>query len=133
MIIGIGTDIVMIERIQKLLDTSGDTFLDRCFTENERAFPAVHPQAAAHYAKRYAVKEATAKALGTGIGDGVTFKDIEITSLPHTAPTLSLTGRARDIAIQKAGGMLPTLHVTLSDDHPAAVAFVILETKEQNL
>ena len=123
----------MIERIQKLLDTSGDTFLDRCFTENERAFPAVHPQAAAHYAKRYAVKEATAKALGTGIGDGVTFKDIEITSLPHTAPTLSLTGRARDIAIQKAGGMLPTLHVTLSDDHPAAVAFVILETKEQNL
>ncbi len=133
MIIGIGTDIVIIDRIKKMLETSGDAFLARCFTENERAFPSAHPQAPAHYAKRYAAKEAAAKALGTGIGDGVTFQDIEVTSPPHTAPTLSLTGRARDIACQKAGGMFPTLHVTLSDDHPAAVAFVILETKEQNL
>lgn len=133
MIIGIGTDIVMIDRIRKLLETSGDVFLDRCFTKNEQAFSAAHPQAAAHYAKRYAAKEAAAKALGTGIGDGVTFKDIEITSPPHVAPTLALTGRAYDIAMDKTGGKPFAAHVTLSDDDPVAMAFVILEVLEKPL
>lgn len=96
MIIGTGTDLIDIRRIEKTLERFGDRFTQRCFTEIEQAKSDRRRERAASYAKRYAAKEAGAKALGTGISRGVSWKEVGVVNLPGGKPTLELTGRALD-------------------------------------
>ena len=129
MIVGLGSDLCSIERIQASLDRFGDRFLARVFTDRERAKAAGRPfTAAGTLAKRFAAKEAFSKAVGTGFKRGVFMKDIGVVNLPSGAPTLQLTGgaKARLDALTPAGHAL-TVHLTMTDDHPWAQAFVILE------
>ena len=128
MILGIGADLCSIARIQASLDRFGDRFLDRLFTPAERAVcDARAATRTAAYAKRFAAKEACAKALGTGIGANADFGEIGVVNLPSGAPTLVLAGaaKARLDALTPAGHAVD-IHVTLTDDHPWAQAFVIL-------
>ena len=128
MIIGIGSDLCNIERIQNSLDRFGDRFVARVFTDVERA-KAERRQLtrAATLAKRFAAKEAFSKAVGTGFRNGVFMKDIGVVNSPSGAPTLALTGGARQRldAITPPGHAVE-VHLTLTDDHPWAQAFVIL-------
>ena len=131
MIVGIGSDLCNIERIQKSLDRWGDKFLSRVFTDIERAKAARRPfTTAGTLAKRFAAKEAFSKAVGTGFKRGVFMKDIGVVNLPSGAPTLALTGgaKARLDALTPQGATL-LVHLTLTDDHPWAQAFVILEAR----
>ena len=128
MIVGIGSDLCNIERIQASVDRFGDRFLNRVFTEVERAKAARRPLTmAGTLAKRFAAKEAFSKAVGTGFKRGVFMKDIGVVNLPSGAPTLHLTGgaKARLDALAPAGHAI-TVHLTMTDDHPWAQAFVIL-------
>lgn len=129
MIIGLGSDLCNIERIQNSVDRFGDRFLGRVFTDVERAKAARRPHTiAGTLAKRFAAKEAFSKAVGTGFKAGVFMKDIGVVNAPSGAPTLELTGGARarlDAMIPE--GHLPRIHLTLTDDHPWAQAFVIIE------
>ncbi len=129
MIIGLGSDLCNIERIQKSLDRFGERFKARVFTEVENAKAAKRPfTAAGTYAKRFAAKEAFSKAVGTGFKRGVFMKDIGVINAPSGAPTLALTGgaKARLDAITP-DGYEARVHLTLTDDHPWAQAFVIIE------
>jgi holo-[acyl-carrier protein] synthase len=129
MIIGIGSDLCNIERIQNSLDRFGDRFVQRCFTAVEQAKSERRVLTrAATYAKRFAAKEAFSKAVGTGFKRGVFFRDIGVVNLPSGAPTLALTGgaKARLDALIPAGHAA-TVHLTMTDDHPWAQAFVIIE------
>lgn len=129
MIIGLGSDLCNIERIQHSLDRFGERFENRVFTDTERAKAAKRPfTRAGTYAKRFAAKEAFSKAVGTGFKRGVFMKDIGVINAPSGAPTLALTGgaKARLNAITPPG-MVATVHLTLTDDHPWAQAFVIIE------
>jgi holo-[acyl-carrier protein] synthase len=129
MIIGVGSDLCNIERIQKSLDRFGDRFTSRVFTEIENAKADRRPfTRAGTYAKRFAAKEAFSKAVGTGFKRGVFMKDIGVINAPSGAPTLSLTGgaKARLDAIVPDGHFV-AIHLTLTDDHPWAQAFVIIE------
>ncbi|MGE4430248.1 MAG: holo-ACP synthase [Sphingobium sp.] len=129
MIIGLGSDLCNIERIAAALDRHGERFEQRVFTEVERAKAARRPfTRAGTYAKRFAAKEAFSKAVGTGFSRGVFMKDIGVVNAPSGAPTLALTGgaRARVDAMTPAGHKI-VIHLTLTDDHPWAQAFVILE------
>ena len=131
MIIGLGSDLCNIERIQASLDRFGARFENRVFTERERAKAARRPLTrAGTYAKRFAAKEAFSKAVGTGFRAGVFMKDIGVVNAPSGAPTLALTGgaAARLAAITPAG-FETVVHLTLTDDHPWAQAFVILEAR----
>ena len=128
MIVGIGSDLCNIERIQASLDRFGERFLARVFTEAERAKAASRPfTAAGTLAKRFAAKEAFSKAVGTGFKRGVHMRDIGVVNLPSGAPTLALTGgaRARLDALAPPGHAVE-VHLTMTDDHPWAQAFVIL-------
>jgi holo-[acyl-carrier protein] synthase len=128
LIVGIGSDLCNIERIQASVDRFGERFLNRVFTETERAKAAGRPLTmAGTLAKRFAAKEAFAKAVGTGFKRGVFMKDIGVVNLPSGAPTLHLTGgaKARLDALAPAGHAM-TVHLTMTDDHPWAQAFVIL-------
>ncbi len=129
MIIGLGSDLCNIERIQNSVDRFGDRFLNRVFTDVERAKAARRPHTiAGTLAKRFAAKEAFSKAVGTGFKAGVFMKDIGVVNAPSGAPTLELTGGAKarlDAMIPE--GHLPRIHLTLTDDHPWAQAFVIIE------
>ena len=128
MIVGIGSDLCNIERIQKSLDRFGDRFLNRVFTETERAKAARRPfTAAGTLAKRFAAKEAFSKAVGTGFKLGVFMKDIGVVNAASGRPTLHLTGgaKARLDALAPAGHAIE-VHLTMTDDHPWAQAFVIL-------
>jgi holo-[acyl-carrier protein] synthase len=132
MIIGIGSDLCNIERIQASLDRFGERFLNRVFTEAERRKAASRPHTAAGtLAKRFAAKEAFSKAVGTGFKRGVFMKDIGVVNLPSGAPTLELTGgaRARLDALAPPGHALD-IHLTMTDDHPFAQAFVILTARK---
>ena len=132
MIIGIGSDLCNIERIQKSLDRWGDKFLNRVFTDTERAKAARRPfTAAGTLAKRFAAKEAYSKAVGTGFKRGVYMKDIGVVNLPSGQPTLSVTGgaRARLDALAPEGHAID-IHLTMTDDHPWAQAFVILTARK---
>ena len=132
MIVGIGSDLCNIERIQKSLDRWGDKFLDRVFTDVEKAKAARRPfTAAGTLAKRFAAKEAFSKAVGTGFKRGVYMKDIGVVNLPSGAPTLSLTGgaKARLDALAPEGHAID-IHLTMTDDHPWAQAFVILAARK---
>ncbi|MEQ9662956.1 MAG: holo-ACP synthase [Parasphingopyxis sp.] len=128
MIVGIGSDLCNIERIQKSLERFGERFEQRCFTEIERAKAARRPYTrAGTYAKRFAAKEAFTKAVGTGFSQGVFFRDIGVVNAKSGAPTLALTGgaKARLDALTPPGHLVE-VHLTLTDDHPWAQAFVIL-------
>jgi holo-[acyl-carrier protein] synthase len=129
MIIGLGSDLCNIERIQNSLDRFGERFEQRVFTDLEQAKAARRPfTKAGTLAKRFAAKEAFSKAVGTGFRAGVFMKDIGVVNAPSGAPTLALTGgaRARLDAITP-GGHAAIIHLTLTDDHPWAQAFVIIE------
>src|SRR6188508_2352279 len=122
MILGIGSDLCNIERIQASIDRFGDRFLNRVFTDVERAKAARRPfTAAGTLAKRFAAKEAFSKAVGTGFKRGVFMKDIGVVNAPSGAPTLQLTGGARDAldALAPAGHAID-IHLTMTDDHPWA-------------
>ena len=132
MIVGIGSDLCNIDRIQNSIDRFGDRFLNRVFTETERAKAARRPfTLAGTLAKRFAAKEAFSKAVGTGFKRGVYMKDIGVVNAPSGAPTLVLTGgaRARLDALAPAGHAID-VHLTMTDDHPWAQAFVILTTRK---
>ncbi len=129
MIVGLGSDLCNIERIQNSLDRFGDRFLNRVFTDVEQAKARRRPfTAAGTLAKRFAAKEAFSKAVGTGFKRGVFMKDIGVANLPSGAPTLQLTGGAAERldALTPAGHAM-RVHLTMTDDHPWAQAFVILE------
>jgi holo-[acyl-carrier protein] synthase len=130
-IVGLGSDLCNIERIQASLDRFGERFEQRCFTDLERAKAAKRPfTRAATLAKRFAAKEAFSKAVGTGFKKGVFFRDIGVVNLPSGAPTLALTGgaKARLDTLTPMGAVMH-VHVTLTDDHPWAQAFVVLEAR----
>lgn len=128
MIIGVGADLCDIRRIQASLDRFGDRFKKRCFTEIERARSDRKPDAAWSYAKRFAAKEACAKALGTGMRRDVYWSDMGVVNLPSGQPTLALTGRAADhLNRLTPEGHEARIHLTLSDEHPYALAFVVIE------
>lgn len=128
-IVGLGSDLCNIERIQNSLERFGERFENRVFTAVERAKAARRPfTRAGTYAKRFAAKEAFSKAVGTGFRRGVFMKDIGVVNAPTGAPTLSLLGGAKaalDALIPD--GYEARIHVTLTDDHPWAQAFVIIE------
>lgn len=129
MIIGLGTDIVEISRIQKLYETFGQRFLNRLFTENEQAYCAQkHHALFARYAKRFAAKEACLKALGTGRSQSIKWRDIDVTRTELGQPTLILSGKCLEIAQRrlKPNQTLHT-HLSLSDTKDLAQATVILE------
>lgn len=129
MIIGLGSDLCNIERIQNSLDRFGERFTNRVFTDIENAKAARRPHTqAGTYAKRFAAKEAFSKAVGTGFKRGVFMKDIGVVNAPSGAPTLALVGgAAARLAQLTPDGHLVKIHLTLTDDHPWAQAFVILE------
>ena len=128
MIVGLGSDLCNIERIQSSLDRFGERFVERVFTATERAKAEKRPfTRAGTYAKRFAAKEAFSKAVGTGFNRGVFMKDIGVVNLPSGAPTLAVSGGAK----AALDGLCPPghavdIHLTLTDDHPWAQAFVIL-------
>lgn len=128
MIIGIGSDLCNIERIQKSLDRFGERFTARVFTDVERAKAEGRPFIrAGTYAKRFAAKEAFSKAVGTGFKRGVFMKDIGVVNKPSGAPTLDLTGGAKDRLDEMIpDGHAAQVHLTMTDDHPFAQAFVII-------
>ncbi|WP_257543766.1 holo-ACP synthase [Sphingopyxis sp. DBS4] len=129
MIIGLGSDLCNIERIQASLDRFGERFEKRVFTDIERAKAARRPfTRAGTYAKRFAAKEAFSKAVGTGFKRGVFMKDIGVVNAPSGAPTLALAGgAAARLAEMIPPGHKAYIHLTLTDDHPWAQAFVIIE------
>jgi holo-[acyl-carrier protein] synthase len=126
-IIGIGSDLIDIRRIEKAIERYGDRFLDRIFTETERRKSDRRANRAASYAKRFAAKEACAKALGTGFSHGVFWRDMGVVNLPGGQPTMKLTGGAAE-RLQR---LLPDkyaaqIHLTITDDFPLAQAFVLI-------
>ncbi len=128
MIIGIGSDLSDIRRIQASLDRFGERFIQRVFTEVEQARSERKPDRAASYAKRFAAKEACSKALGTGLKRGVYLADMGVVNARSGQPTLALTGgAAARLAALIPPGMDGFIHVSLTDDHPYAQAFVVIE------
>lgn len=128
MIIGIGSDLIDIRRIEKTLERFGDRFTNRCFTEIERTKSDRRHARAASYAKRFAAKEACSKALGTGLSKGVFWSDMGVVNLPGGKPTMNLTGGAAD----RLASLIPdncraAIHLTITDDFPLAQAFVVIE------
>lgn len=132
MIVGIGSDLCNIDRIQSSLDRFGERFLNRVFTDTERAKGERRPfTRAGTLAKRFAAKEAFSKAVGTGFKRGVYMKDIGVVNASSGAPTLALTGgaKARLDALTPPGHAVD-VHLTMTDDHPWAQAFVILYARK---
>ena len=128
MIVGVGADLCDIRRIQRSLDRFGERFKARCFTELERARSDRKPDPAWSYAKRFAAKEACAKALGTGMRADVYWRDVGVVNQRSGRPTLALTGPAAEhLARLMPPGHTPNIHLTLSDEHPYALAFVVIE------
>ncbi len=128
MILGIGADLTDIRRIGATLERFGGRFEARVFTDLERARADRRADRAASYAKRFAAKEACAKALGTGMRRGVFWKDMGVVNAPSGRPTLVLTGGAAErLAAMTPPGSRGVIHLTLTDDHPYAQAFVVIE------
>lgn len=134
MILGIGNDLVDIRRIERLLTRFGPRFVQRIFTQGEQATAARAQNPVAFYAKRFAAKEACAKALGTGMSQGVAFRDIEVVTLPSGQPTLRLHGGALKLLNSLLNNKIQAnLHLSLSDEPPMAQAFVIVENRETTM
>jgi holo-[acyl-carrier protein] synthase len=128
MILGLGSDLSDIRRIQASLERFGDRFKQRVFTEIERSRSERKADTAASYAKRFAAKEACAKALGTGMRRGVFWRDMGVVNMRSGQPTMALTGGAlARLQEMTPAGMRAVIHLTLTDDHPYAQAFVIIE------
>lgn len=128
MILGIGTDLANIERIQRALDRFGDRFRNRVFTEHEQKRAERMQNPAAVYAKRWAAKEACSKALGTGLRMGIAWRDMSVTNLETGQPVMHVTGWAQERLNELTPeGYDAVIHVTLTDDHPWAQAFVVIE------
>jgi holo-[acyl-carrier protein] synthase len=128
LIIGVGSDLTDIRRIAQTLERFGHRFEARVFTDLERARSNRKPDRASSYAKRFAAKEACAKALGTGMRRGVFWKDMGVANARSGQPTMVLTGGAAErLAAMAPPGHKPVIHVSLTDDHPYAQAFVIIE------
>ena len=124
MIVGLGSDLVRIDRLQRALDRFGDGFAKRVFTDGERQLCDGRGNRAACFAKRFAAKEALAKALGTGMREGVWFRDVEVLNDDLGRPIMTVSGAARE-RMQTLGTV--TIHVSLSDEGGFALAFVVLE------
>lgn len=134
MILGIGTDLANIERVQGVLDRFGDRFRNRVFTPREQRKASARAQGelgeAATYAKRWAAKEACSKALGTGLRMGIAWKDMAVTNLHTGQPVMAVTGWAAERLDQMCpDGHEALIHVSLTDDHPWAQAFVVIEAR----
>ncbi len=130
MILGIGSDLVDVGRIEKVIERHGERFIARIFTPAERARAERRANPAATYAKRFAAKEACAKALGTGLRNGVFWRDMGVVNLPSGRPTLKLTGGA--LARLKAitpDGFEPRIDLTITDEGPMAQAFVVISAE----
>ena len=128
MIIGIGSDLCDIRRVEETLERFGARFIDRCFTQVEQEKSERRATRAASYAKRFAAKEACAKALGTGIRRGVYWKDMGVVNLRSGQPTMALTGGAAErLSAITPAGHRAVVHLTITDDHPLAQAFVVIE------
>lgn len=131
MIVGTGTDLVDMKRIEALLSRHGERFIRRCFTETERTTAEIRREGGLHvaaYAKRWAAKEAFAKALGTGFRDGIYLKDIGVINDESGKPSFALTGgAAQALASLIPAGQRPAIHLSLSDEPPIAKATVIIE------
>jgi holo-[acyl-carrier protein] synthase len=130
MILGIGADLANIERIQGTLDRFGDRFKNRVFTDEEKLKSESRKDVAGTYAKRWAAKEACSKALGTGLAMGIAWKDMSVSNLRTGQPVMHVTGWAKDrLAAMTPDGHEAIVHVTLTDDHPWAQAFVVIEAR----
>lgn len=124
MVVGLGTDLIEIERVQQSLDRFGERFMQKIFTEGEIAYCQRKKQAAESFASRFAAKEATAKALGTGISRGIAWKEIEVRREAGERPTLHLNGRAAERA---AAMGVRHFHLSLTHSREVAMAVVIAE------
>ncbi|WGH79213.1 holo-ACP synthase [Jannaschia ovalis] len=130
MIIGIGTDLANIDRIQGVLDRFGDRFRNRVFTEAEQRKAERRRDVAGTYAKRWAAKEACSKALGTGLRMGIAWKDMHVTNLRTGQPIMHVTGWAAErLERMTPDGHEALIHVSLTDDHPWAQAYVVIEAR----
>ena len=128
MIIGIGSDLSDIRRVERTLARFGERFTRRCFTEIERARSERKPDRASSYAKRFAAKEACAKALGVGMRRGVCWREMGVVNLPSGQPTLALTGASAErLAALTPPGHEARIHLTLTDEAPYAMALVVIE------
>jgi len=131
MIIGIGNDLIDIRRVEKTLEKHPERFTQRVFTEIERTKSDKRHLRAASYAKRFAAKEACAKALGTGLSRGVFWRDMGVVNLPGGKPTISLTGgAAKRLAEMLPEGHEADIHLTITDDFPLAQAIVIIYARK---
>ena len=133
MIIGTGNDLIDIRRIEKSLDRFGARFIDRIFTDEEKARSDTKEQRAASYAKRFAAKEACSKALGTGFAEGVFWRDMGVSNLASGRPTMILTGGA----YARLSAMIPTgfvaqIDLTITDEYPLAQAYVIISARPES-
>jgi holo-[acyl-carrier protein] synthase len=127
MILGIGSDITDVDRIARVIERHGERFLGRIFTDAERARAERRKNRVETYAKRFAAKEACAKALGTGIRAGVWWRDMGVVNLPSGRPTMKLTGGAlRRLQALTPAGFAPQIDLTISDEGPMALAFVVV-------
>ena len=130
MILGIGTDLANIERIQGTLDRFGDRFRNRVFTDSEQAKAERRNDVAGTYAKRRAAKHACTKALGTGLRMGTAWRDMAVSNLETGQPVMAVTGWAAErLENMTPKGHEAIIHVTLTDDHPWAQAFVVIEAR----
>jgi holo-[acyl-carrier protein] synthase len=130
MIIGMGSDLIDIRRVEKSIERFGDRFTHRCFTDIERAKSERRKNRAASYAKRFAAKEACSKALGTGLAQGVFWKDMGVVNLPSGKPTMALTGGAAEkLSELMPAGHEAVIHITITDEYPYAQAFVVIEAR----
>src|SRR4028119_1301410 len=130
MILGIGSDLCDIRRIQRSLDRFGDRFTNRIFTDGERARSDRRAARAPSYARRFAAKEACSKALGTGMRGGVFWRDMEVVNLPSGRPTMRLSaGALARLPATTPPGHEAVVHVSLTDDAPLAQAFIVIEAR----
>ncbi len=128
MIVGIGSDLCNISRVEETLARYGDRFIQRCFTPLEQRKSEGRAQRSASYAKRFAAKEACAKALGTGLSHGVFWRDMGVVNLPSGKPTIKLTGGAAErLAKLIPAGHEAVIHLSITDEFPMAMAYVIIE------
>ncbi len=128
MILGIGTDLANIDRIAGTLERFGDRFRNRVFTDIEQRKAERRKDVAGTYAKRWAAKEACSKALGTGLRMGISWRDMAVSNLETGQPVMAVTGWAKErLEAMTPEGHVAIIHVTLTDDHPWAQAFVVIE------
>ncbi len=129
MILGIGTDLANIDRIQRTIDRFGDRFKNRVFSQSEQEKARSRKDEAGTYAKRWAAKEACSKALGTGLKMGISWRDMTVSNLESGQPTMEVSGWAKTRLLEMTPeGHAAIIHISLTDDHPWAQAFVVIDS-----